>query len=272
MRLVVRQGVVGVGIGLAFVALWTGIYPIRYYTDDGSSLGYLLILLVLASLLLSASILLWRELPLWIASALGLALLGYYLGYPLIILLDHFKGMGAGDIESGGWLGMVGAALIALGGAPVYARRAWVPARTRRKAPFYVALGLGAVGFGLVIVALFLDFFNVTITSGQNISTVTRSYWSDPGDHALTMLMLIASAVGLVLVAASAVRRLEAAKFLALGAAALVLGAALFYPLLFAFGHLSIIKIGGWLAPAAALLAVAGAAAAILLDSPAAPE
>ncbi|MGZ4410503.1 MAG: hypothetical protein ACXVY8_00080, partial [Gaiellaceae bacterium] len=141
----------------------------------------------------------------------------------------------------------------------------------RRKAPFYVALGLGAVGFGLVIVALFLEFFNVTITSGQNISTVTRSYWSDPGDHALTMLMLIASAVGLVLVAASAVR-LEAAKFLALGAAALVLGTALFYPLLFAFGHLSIIKIGGWLAPAAALLAVAGAAAAILLDSPAAPE
>jgi hypothetical protein len=267
MRLAVRQGVVGAGIALAFVALWTQIYPIRYYTDDGSSLGYLLILLVLASLLLSASILLWRERPLWLASAAGLALLGYYLCYPLIITVGGYKDMSLGDLRLGGWLGMVGAALIVLGGAPLYGRRAWGLARARRGPPFYGALAAGAAGFALVVVALFLDLF----TASNGIQVVTLSYWNDSTEtRPLALLLIVLAGIGLATLGASALRRVEAARLIALAAALMALGVTLFWPLLFAFHGLGHLELGGWLALGGAALASVATVAALLLDVPAA--
>jgi hypothetical protein len=266
MRLAVRQAAVGVGLALAFVALWTQIYPVRYYTDDGSSLGYLLILLVLSSLLLSASILLWRELPLWIASATGLALLGNYICFPLIIAVGGYKEMDLGLLRLGGWLGMIGAALVALAGAPLYNRRAWKPLRARRALVFYAALAVAAAGFALAIAGLFVRLFTAANSSGV---AVTSTYWSDPTEtHPLALLVIVVCGLGLASLVASALRRIDAARLLALGMASLALGVSLFWPLLFAFNGLGDIRVGGWLVAGGATLACVGALAALLLDVP----
>jgi hypothetical protein len=269
MRLAVRQGLLAAGLAAAFVALWTQIYPIRYYTDDGSSLGYLLILLVLSSLLLSTSILLWRELPLWLASAAGLALLGNYICYPLIITVGGYKDMDLGRLRLGGWLGMIGAAVVVLAGAPLYSRQTWKPARARRALLFYASLALAAAGFALVVVGLFLHLFTATNSVGES---VTSTYWNDPTEtHPLALVLIVVAGLGLLSLLASALRRVDAARLIAFGMALLALGVSLFWPLLFAFHGLGNIEYGGWLVVGGGALATVGALAALLLDAPSQP-
>lgn len=167
------RAVAGVGVVAGIVAIWLeAISGAGFsYGDDGTTIAYLLVTLLLAAACLVSGATGGPKLDAGAAAAGGAAL-GFYLFFPAAIAWNDFNALGAGA-----WLGIC-TALIPIGA--VFASvsgRGW---RLPDRQPSAIEALPAIAGVVLVFVAIWL-----TATDG-------RSYWdlSTPGSHALGVVMI----------------------------------------------------------------------------------
>jgi hypothetical protein len=167
------RAVAGVGVVAGIVAIWLeAISGAGFsYSDDGTTIAYLLVTLLLAAACLVSGAAGGPKLDAGAAAAGGAAL-GFYLFFPAAIAWNDFNALGAGA-----WLGIC-TALIPIGA--VFASvsgRGW---RLPDRQPSPIEALPAIAGVVLVFVAIWL-----TATDG-------RSYWnlSTPGSHALGVVMI----------------------------------------------------------------------------------
>ena len=106
------RGIAAVGVVLGFVAIFVDVVSANgfsaKYSDDGTILAFLLIMLILTAMLLAAASTGRDELDA-AAAVTGSAAFGFFLFTPAAFGFNHFD-----IVASGGWLGVC-AALIPLG-------------------------------------------------------------------------------------------------------------------------------------------------------------
>ena len=210
------------------------------YSDDGTIIVYLLIVLGLAALLLAAGYTGRSGLDL-AAAAVGGAAFGFFLLIPAAYafeFLDH--------LDVGGWLGLL-TVLIPVGGWIAHA--AEHPAAATPVAPQLAVPA--AAGLGLCLVSIWLK-------SEEAFDNV--SYWnlSLSGDHWLGILMLALLVVGAALLLAAVTGTLAGAAGWLLVVSAVIFG--LFVALLVgdAFNLFGRLGAGGWLGALGGALTLAG--------------
>jgi hypothetical protein len=235
----VGKAISAVGVVLSLVSIWiTGFAGQSYWDIDGTVGTFLLVVSILAGLAVAAG--LSRATLLF-----GAVLLGYYGFLPAALATQQWK-----LLDSGGWLGLCGGALITLGALAILAP-SWLKGGTSITAS-PLAGGVAALGLVLSIVAIWPD------------ADKGGSYWNSPGlGHSLGIVMVIlavASALGLAGTMAMGNRA-------ALGLCALtgfvLCGLLLFDPVGSAFNQLGDLRAGGWLGFFGGLL-LAGAAFSML--------
>src|SRR5438270_10159296 len=174
------RAIAGVGVVLGFVAIFTaeesfgGISP--KYSDDGTVLAFLLIMLILTAMLLAAGLGGRNDLDA-AAAVTGSAAFGFFLLIPAAHGFDNF-----GSVGTGGWLGIC-TGLIPLGlASSMGARQAAV---TRPGIEVAAPAILGRI---LCVVAIWLT----ALDGGP-------SYWNlSSSGHALGLLMLLIAILGVL--------------------------------------------------------------------------
>jgi hypothetical protein len=149
-RALLGRAIAAVGVVLGIVSIFIDFLSSQggslKYSDDGTSLAYLLIALIGAGLLLAAAqATSHRELDV-AAGATGAAVFGFYLFVP-VLYADHL-----GSLDTGGWLGVC-TALIPLGAGIASGRRLRLgtPAITQAT---LASAALPAAGIALVIAGI----------------------------------------------------------------------------------------------------------------------
>ncbi len=272
----VRKFAIAIGIGLTLASLRLNILKATMVSSASSTYwsSWTTRLLLLALIAACAGLLIANVMRdegdrfLASVSGLGAILLGFFLFIPVATGFGHL-----GDLAPGPKFGVAGGALIVLGALPVRALGSWRRSRERRNLPLYVTWLLAVVGAALVIVSLWLwtsanSVAVVTSPSNMGIGPRFPRYWSSvglTGGHALGIFMLAVAIVAIAAAVGDAVLRAPVLGRWALGASLLLLGLAIYYPLGYLVGFVSISTIstgaglaieGGVLAAAAALIAV----------------
>jgi hypothetical protein len=288
----IRKFVIAIGIGLTLAALRLNI--LKETVGKGTASSYwaswttrLLLLALIASCagFLIANVM--REEGdrfLAAVSGLGAILLGFFLFIPVAIGFGHL-----GELALGPKFGVAGGALIVLGALPARALGSWQRSRERRHLPLYVTWLLAIAGPVLVIASLgrvtsIYSISVITSPSSSGIGAHYPRYWDSvglSGGHALGIFMLLVAIVAIATALGDAVLKAPVLGRWALGASLLLVGLAIFYPLGYLVGFVSISVIttgaglafeGGLLAAAAALIAVSAERGAIDLRELAIPR
>jgi hypothetical protein len=228
--------VVGVVVGV--IALFTSVLPGVKYTNDGTILAALIILLALAACALAASLLLGKpELDL-VAAVAGAVAFGLFLYIPSIVAFKHLS-----DLDAGAWLGVcAGLIPIGAGVAQLWHRR------SNAKAPGVNLWTLGVVA-GLVM---------IVIAVWSKVTDYGLTYWNaSSSGHALGLLMLILVVASAVLIALALSSQKAELADLAEIVAAVLAGVAIAEGVGDAFGDFGILETGGWLALIGGLLLLA---------------
>jgi hypothetical protein len=225
--------VVGVIVGV--IALFVNFAPGAKYTDDGTYLAALLILLVLAACALAASLLLGKpELDL-VAAVAGAVAFGLFLYLPAIPAFKYLS-----DLDAGAWLGVcAGLIPIGAGVAQLWHRR------SDAKAP----------GVNLWTIGVLAGLVMIVIAIWSKIVDGAPTYWNGSSSgHALGLLMLILVIASAVLIALALSSRKAEMADLAEIVAAVLAGVAIAQGVGEAFGGFGNLATGGWLALLGGLL------------------
>ncbi|HEY5159638.1 MAG TPA: hypothetical protein VII83_01075 [Gaiellaceae bacterium] len=221
------------GVVLGFIALFVETFDVDgytgKYTDDGTVLTVLIILLGLAACCLVASLMLGKVILDLIAAVTGAAALGIFLYIPAILA---FKNLG--KLGWGGWLGIAAVLTpVGAGAAQLWHRR------SDAKAPG-ITLWTVAAAIGLVLITIGIW--------SEYVDKSGLSYWqASYSGHAMGLLLLalvIASAI--CILAAANARKAELSD-LAMIVSAVLVGLAVANPVHQAFGHFGNLGTGGWL-------------------------
>jgi hypothetical protein len=231
------RAIAAVGVVLAFICIWVDALPgDSYWSGDGTTGAFVLILACLAALALAAS---YTGRPANTALlAVGSIMLGFYLFIPVAFAFDQW------DIpEAGTWLALCSGALIVIGAGISY-----LAAETEKEA--HAGMSTASLVAGLGIALVFPGIWLDATSDGD-------SYWSSSGlGHALGIFLLIlAIACGLTWMArlaGTSVRGLDSILTLVL------LGFVSFFPVGAAFGDFGTLDAGAWLAFTGGILAAGG--------------
>ncbi len=231
--------IAGVGVVLAFVAIWIDAVPGSSYWDfDGTVAAFGIALAAIAALLLVAGSA--GKAGNGALFAAGAVLLGFWAWFPAATAFSDWD-----QTRAGMWLAFAGGALIAIGAAVSFVVAGGASSTPAGPSPAALAAGLG---IALVFPGIFID-----ASEGQ-------SYWDGPLGHSLGILMLILAVAAALAWAATfagaGTRGLDAAVTLVL------LGLVAFVPVGAAFGDFGSLDAGAWIAFAGGILAAGGTWAA----------
>jgi hypothetical protein len=227
-----------VGVVLGFVALWTKVFDgfDSKYSDDGTILAAMIILLGLAACCLLASLLLGKvELDL-IAAVAGAVALGVFLYNPALVA---FKDIG--KLSWGGWLGIASILIpVGAGAAQLWHRRS--DAKAPGINPWTAAAAIGLV---LITIGIWSEFVD---KSGI-------SYWkASTSGHAMGLLLLVLVIASAICILAAANTRKAELSDLAMIVSAVLVGLVVANPIHEAFGSFGNLGTGGWLGLAGGLV------------------
>ncbi len=239
MNAIAGKAIAGIGVVLAFVAIWIDAVPGSSYWDfDGTVAAFGIALAAIAALVLTAGYA--GKAGNGALYAVGAVLLGFWSWFPAATAFKNWD-----QTRAGMWLAFAGAALIVLGSAASYLVTGGASSTPAGASPAALAAGLG---IALVFPGIFLD-----ASAGQ-------SYWQGPFGHSLGILMLILAVAAALAWAATfagaGTRGLDAAVTLVL------LGLVAFVPVGAAFGDFGSLDAGAWIAFAGGILAAGGTWAA----------
>jgi hypothetical protein len=228
------RGLVIVGIVAGLLAVSLPFADGARYVDDGTAAAFLIVLLASTSLLPAEA---GRDL---VAAAAGSAAFGFFLFIPAVFAFDNL-----GRLEAGAWLG-VGTALIPIGCLLVLAaggKAASTPAIIDRGPGLLVS----TVGLVLIAVGIWLD-----------VGSDGPTYWgASSSGHAVGIVLLVLVVVDAVLIAAAAHSSIQTGD-LALLAAAVAFGYAVFAVVGAAFGDFASLGPGGWIETCGGVLLLGG--------------
>jgi len=239
--------IAAVGVVLGIVAIFTKTLSFAddsvKYSDDGTIMAYLLIVLVLAALLLVAAYRGRTGLDLAVAAAGGAAF-GFFLFIPAIYAFENLDFLAAG-----GWLGVC-SALIPMGALIAHAAEQPASAAGTRLMPQLAAPV--AFGLGLCLIGIWLK-------SGEAFDS--ESYWnlSASGDHWLGILMLVLVILGAVLLAGAVAGAIPGATTWVLVVSAVTFGLVEALLIGETFDRLGTVDAGGWLEAVGGLVLLLGA-------------
>jgi hypothetical protein len=226
------------GIVCGLLALGLPLYSLGgHYADDGTTFGFLLVLLSLASLFPSE---VGRDL---LVAAGGAAAFGFFLFAPATAAFDELGLLGAGA-----WLGLC-TALIPIG-LLVAARRERPPGAPERSRDSARGVGLPVctVGLALAVAGIWLD----ADSSGP-------SYWNaSSSGHAIGILMLVLVVLDIVLVGGAAHLALPDLGDLDVLAAAVTFGFLEAGLVATAFENFGALGPGAWIEACAGILLMLG--------------
>jgi hypothetical protein len=243
-QVLVGRVVAAVGVVAGIVAIWLDIFSeagiSETYSDDGTTMAYLLVTLLLAAACLLSGVAGGPRLDAAAAVAGGAAL-GLYLFFPAAVAWDHFDALGAGA-----WLGIC-SALIPIGAVfASVAGRGW---RSPERQPTPIETLPAIVGVALVFVAIWLN-------ASRGVS-----YWdlSAPG-HAIGLVMIVLCAVVAMRIFSTLTWATPLSADAGLALAAVTFG---FYETAVvqsAFNDFGSLDAGAWLGAAGAVVLLLGAA------------
>jgi hypothetical protein len=203
------------------------------YVDDGTAAAFLIVLLAFTSLLPAEA---GRDL---VAAAAGSAAFGFFLFIPAVFAFDNL-----GRLEAGAWLG-VSTALIPIGCLLVFAAGGdAAPTPAIGRGP---GLLVSTVGLVLVAVGIWLD-----------VGSDGPTYWgASSSGHAVGIVLIVLVVVDAVLIAAAAHSSIQTGE-LALLAAAVTFGYAVFVVVGAAFDDFASLGPGGWIEACGGVLLLGG--------------
>lgn len=220
-----------VGVVLGLIAIWVIAFKdfnVKY-SDDGTVMAALIIMLGLAGCCLAASLLLGKVNLDLTAAVAGAVAFGFFLYLPSIVAFKYID-----KFSWGAWLGIC-AVLIPLGAG---AAHLWHE-RSDAKAPG-VTVGTVAAAIGLLLIVIGIW--------SERIDKSSVSYWkTSASGHALGLLLLLLVIVSAILIAVAVNARKAELADLALIVSGITVGVAIAQGVGDAFGNFGILGTGAWL-------------------------